>query len=106
METGALIMLVVMLHNLLGYSCGFAIGKLLGMDLAKTKAVSIEVGMQNSGLATSLAMLHFGAAAAIPGAIFSVWHNISGSLAANYLSARMQNSETEEEEDSTLATAK
>lgn len=106
METGALIMLVVMLHNLLGYSCGFAIGKLLGMDLAKTKAVSIEVGMQNSGLATSLAMLHFGAAAAIPGAIFSVWHNISGSLAANYLSARMQNNEAEEEEDSTLATAK
>ena len=106
METGALIMLVVMLHNLLGYSCGFAIGKLLGMDLAKTKAVSIEVGMQNSGLATSLAMLHFGAAAAIPGAIFSVWHNISGSLAANYLSARMQNNEGEEEEDSTLATAK
>lgn len=106
METGALIMLVVMLHNLLGYSCGFAIGKLLGMDLAKTKAVSIEVGMQNSGLATSLAMLHFGAAAAIPGAIFSVWHNISGSLAANYLSARMQNNEAEEEDDSTLATAK
>lgn len=69
LETGALIMVVVMLHNLLGYSCGFAIGKLLKMDIAKAKAVSIEVGMQNSGLATSLAMLHFGAAAAIPGAI-------------------------------------
>ena len=107
METGALIMLVVMLHNLLGYSCGFAIGKLLGMNLAKTKAVSIEVGMQNSGLATSLAMLHFGAAAAIPGAIFSVWHNISGSLAANYLSSRMkQNEEAEEAEGGSLATAK
>lgn len=77
METGALIMLVVMLHNLLGYALGFGIAKALRMDIAKVKAISIEVGMQNSGLATSLAMMHFGAAAAIPGAIFSVWHNIS-----------------------------
>lgn len=89
METGALIMLVVMLHNLLGYALGFAIAKALHMNMAKAKAISIEVGMQNSGLATSLAMMHFGAAAAIPGAIFSVWHNISGSLAANYLASRM-----------------
>ena len=89
LETGLLIMLVVMLHNLLGYSIGFLIAKALHMNIAKAKAISIEVGMQNSGLATSLAMLHFGAAAAIPGAIFSVWHNISGSLAANYLSSRM-----------------
>ena len=64
--------------------------------MAKAKAVAIEVGMQNSGLAASLAMLHFGAAAAIPGAIFSVWHNISGSLAANYLSGR---EETEQEKE-------
>ena len=89
LETGLLIMLVVMLHNLLGYSIGFLIAKALHMNVAKAKAISIEVGLQNSGLATSLAMLHFGAAAAIPGAIFSVWHNISGSLAANYLSSRM-----------------
>lgn len=101
METGALVMAVVMLHNLLGYSCGFAIGRLLKMDLAKAKAVSIEVGMQNSGLATSLAMLHFGAAAAIPGAIFSVWHNISGSLAANYLASRMADKADAEAEENT-----
>ena len=94
METGLLIMLVVMLHNLLGYGIGFALAKALHMNMAKAKAISIEVGMQNSGLATSLAMKHFGAAAAIPGAIFSVWHNISGSLAANYLASRM----TKEEE--------
>ena len=92
-ETGALIMLVVMCHNLLGYTLGFVVAKVLGMDMAKVKAVSIEVGMQNSGLATSLALLHFGAAAAIPGALFSVWHNISGSLAANYLSSRMKKSD-------------
>lgn len=89
METGLLIMLVVMCHNLLGYGIGFLLAKLLHMNMAKAKAISIEVGMQNSGLATSLAMLHFGATAAIPGAIFSVWHNISGSLAANYLASRM-----------------
>lgn len=96
METGALIMLVVMLHNLLGYALGFGIAKALHMNMAKAKAISIEVGMQNSGLATSLAMMHFGAAAAIPGAIFSVWHNISGSLAANYLSSRMTKEEEKE----------
>ena len=89
METGLLIMAVVILHNMLGYALGFIIAKALNMDLAKSKAISIEVGMQNSGLATSLAMMHFGAIAAIPGAIFSVWHNISGSLAANYLASKM-----------------
>ena len=98
METGALIMLVVMLHNLLGYALGFGIAKALRMDIAKVKAISIEVGMQNSGLATSLAMMHFGAAAAIPGAIFSVWHNISGSLAANYLARRMTKEDEEKAE--------
>lgn len=93
LETGLLIMAVVMCHNLLGYGTGFLLAKAFKMDMAKAKAVSIEVGMQNSGLATSLAMLHFGPAAAIPGAIFSVWHNISGSLAANYLSSRMSKEE-------------
>lgn len=89
-ETGLLIMLVVMCHNILGYSLGYLAAKALHMNLAKQKAVAIEVGMQNSGLATSLAMMHFGAAAAIPGAVFSVWHNISGSLMANYLAGKME----------------
>ena len=86
---------VVILHNLGGYALGFTIAKALHMNIAKVKAISIEVGMQNSGLATSLALTHFGAAAAIPGAIFSVWHNISGSIAANYLAARMTRKEEE-----------
>lgn len=89
-ETGMLVTLVVICHNLLGYAIGFALSRAFHMDMAKAKAVAIEVGMQNSGLAASLALLHFGAAAAIPGAIFSVWHNISGSLAANYLSNRQE----------------
>ena len=88
LETGLTVMIVVMLHNLLGYGLGYVAAKIFNMNLAKTKAVTIEVGMQNSGLAVSLAMTHFGAAAAIPGAIFSVWHNISGSIAANYFSRK------------------
>ncbi|MBR3722122.1 MAG: bile acid:sodium symporter family protein [Selenomonadaceae bacterium] len=94
METGLIIMLVVMCHNLLGYGIGFLLAKACRMNMAKAAAVSIEVGMQNSGLATSLAILHFGAVAAIPGAIFSVWHNISGSLAANYLSRKINKEKT------------
>jgi BASS family bile acid:Na+ symporter len=81
---GLIVILVVMMHNLLGLSTGFLIGKLLHIPKPKCVALSIEVGMQNSGLASSLAVLHFAAypLAAIPGALFSVWHNISGALAA------------------------
>ena len=84
METGALIMLVVMLHNLLGYALGFGIAKALRMDIAKVKAISIEVGMQNSGLGVALATVHFATMplAALPSAIFSFWHNISGPIVA------------------------
>ena len=81
---GLVIVLVVMLHNLCGLGVGYLIGRLLGLAEPKKRAVSIEVGMQNSGLASSLATLHFAAypMATIPGAIFSVWHNISGALVA------------------------
>ena len=87
---GLIVILVVMLHNLLGLGIGFLIGKLLRLSPAKCKAISIEVGMQNSGLASSLAVLHFAAypLATIPGAIFSVWHNISGALAARFYASR------------------
>lgn len=85
MTTGAIVFVVVILHNLLGYACGFGIGRALHMDASKTKAVSVEIGMQNSGLATSLAGTAFPdlAMATVPGAIFSVWHNISGAILAN-----------------------
>lgn len=87
MTCGLLIVVVVILHNLCGYGLGFAIGKVLKLDMAKCKAVAIEVGMQNSGLATSLAGTHFAAypLATIPGAVFSVWHNISGAVFANFM---------------------
>lgn len=86
LTTGAIVFVVVILHNLLGYACGFGIGKLLHLNIAKTKALSVEIGMQNSGLATSLAGTAFPdlAMATVPGAIFSVWHNISGAILANF----------------------
>ena len=85
LSTGAIIFAVVILHNILGYACGFGLGKALRLNAAKTKALSVEIGMQNSGLATSLAGTAFQglAMATVPGAIFSVWHNISGAILAN-----------------------
>lgn len=90
LTTGAIVFVVVILHNLLGYACGFGLGKVLKMDMPKTKALTVEIGMQNSGLATSLANSAFPslAMATVPGAIFSVWHNISGAILANILRNR------------------
>lgn len=85
---GLVIVAVVMLHNLCGLGLGYTVGRLLGMSTAKRRAVAIEVGMQNSGLASSLATLHFAAypMATIPGAVFSVWHNLSGAAIARLFS--------------------
>ena len=83
-EVGALVALAVVLHNGFGLVLGYALAGLLGLSAAKRRAIGIEVGMQNSGMAASLALLYFNPAAAIPAALFSVWHNISGSLAANW----------------------
>ena len=93
MSTGAVIFIVVILHNLLGYTLGFLIGSLFKMDMPKKKAISIEIGMQNSGLASSLAANAFPALAmaTVPGAIFSVWHNISGAVLAGIFRKREDN---------------
>lgn len=89
---GLVIVLVVVLHNLCGLSCGYLIGRLLKLSEPKKRAISIEVGMQNSGLASSLATIHFAAypLATIPGALFSVWHNISGAMVARIFTKRKQ----------------
>ena len=81
---GLMIVAVVMLHNIGGLTIGYLIARLLHLAVPKRRALSIEVGMQNSGLASSLATLHFAAypMATIPGAVFSVWHNISGAVVA------------------------
>ena len=84
LSAGVVILLIVVLHNIFGYILGFCVGKILKLNSAKIKAFSIEIGMQNSGLATSLATTTFSTTpeAAVPGAIFSVWHNISGAILA------------------------
>lgn len=81
-ESGLLIMAVVVLHNGLGLALGYLAGKVFGLPLAQRKTLAIEVGMQNSSLGAALASAHFSPLAAVPSALFSVWHNLSGSLLA------------------------
>lgn len=83
-SVGLLVISGVVLHNLIGLMGGYYFAKLFGYDRKICKTVAIEVGMQNSGLAVTLAMKYFSAVSALPGAIFSIWHNISGSVLAGY----------------------
>ena len=90
MQSGLLILGVVMLHNALGFLLGFWASRLFKLSYFDSKAVSIEVGMQNSGLGVTLAAIHFAASpiTAVPSAIFSLWHNISGPTLATYWAAK------------------
>ena len=83
-ELGAVVFFAVVLHNGLGLGLGYGICCLLGFDKTVSKTIAIEVGMQNSGLATALAVKFFTPLAALPAGIFSIWHNLSGSLLAYY----------------------
>ena len=92
LQSGLLILGIVMLHNGLGYLLGFWASRLFRLPYADCKAVSIEVGMQNSGLGVALAAAHFAASplTALPSAIFSLWHNISGPALASYWAGRTE----------------
>lgn len=81
---GPVILIAVMLHNIVGLAAGYGLPRLLRYDDQTCRTLSIEVGMQNSGLAVALATSLFPTlpAAALPGAIFSIWHNLSGSVLA------------------------
>jgi len=83
LDVGLLTLVAVVLHNLSGLAGGFYVSRLLGVDLKQSQTIAIEVGMQNSGLGVALALQFFSATAALPGALFSVWHNISGSILAS-----------------------
>ena len=89
-QSGLMIFAVVVLHNGLGFLLGFFAAKACGLSLARRKAIAIEVGMQNSGLGAALANTYFSPLAAVPSAIFSVWHNISGALLANYFARQVE----------------
>lgn len=82
--------LAVVLHNVCGMLLGWCVGRLCHMDPARRRTLAIEVGMQNSGLAVSLAATHFSMMplATVPGAVFSVWHNLSGAVYANFCARR------------------
>lgn len=81
-EAGLLVLAAVILHNVLGYLLGFTAGKLTRQPRAANRTVAVEVGMQNSGLAAGLAAQYMSPLAALPGAVFSVWHNLSGAILA------------------------
>jgi len=83
-EVDIRVLFAVVLHNISGLVFGYFLTKMLSKDESIARTISIEVGMQNSGLAVALAVKYFSAAAALPGAIFSIWHNLSGSLIAGY----------------------
>jgi bile acid:Na+ symporter, BASS family len=83
-SAGPMIVLAVVLHNLCGLLSGYLIARILGYPRRICRTLSIEVGMQNSGLSVALAVSFFAPLTAVPGAIFSIWHNISGSLLAGY----------------------
>lgn len=89
---GVMVLGVVMLHNLFGMALGLLVAKVTHLEYPKATALAIEVGMQNSGLAVSLAAANFAAnpLATLPGAIFSVWHNISGSIFAGIRRRKLQ----------------
>ena len=79
-----LLVLCVILHNLTGFLLGYLIAKTFKLSESQSRTISIEVGMQNSGLGVVLALKYFSAIASLPGAIFSIWHNLGGSFLAYY----------------------
>ena len=81
-SAGLLILLAVVLHNGLGYLLGYGAAKAFRLPVPSRRTMAVEVGMQNSGLAAGLAKTYFAPEAALPGAVFSVWHNVSGAVMA------------------------
>lgn len=88
MSVGLVVIAGVILHNGIGLLSGYWGGRLLGFDESVCRTLAIEVGMQNSGLAATLGKVYFSPLAALPGALFSVWHNLSGSALAGYWAGR------------------
>lgn len=87
-SAGFLVFVGVFLHNGAGLLLGYFAAKLMGLSELDQRAISIEVGMQNSGLGVALATAHLGPLAALPSALGAVWHNISGPILATYWSKR------------------
>jgi BASS family bile acid:Na+ symporter len=89
MHIGPGVLAAVGLHNGLGLGVGYGLSKLLRFTEAEARTLAIEVGMQNSGLGVVLSHRYFSALAALPGAVFSIWHNLTGSILASLWSNRL-----------------
>jgi len=87
-EVGLIVAGAVILHNSIGLILGYWVTYLLGFNSKICRTVAFEVGLQNSGLAAALAIKFFTPMSALPGTIFSIWHNISGSILASYWSKK------------------
>ncbi len=101
LESGLMILGLVALHNGMGYLLGYWASRIFKLAEIDCRAVSIEVGMQNSGLGVALAATHFAASpiTAVPSAIFSLWHNISGPALATYWAAKSKTIESVSQQD-------
>ncbi|MBB4686802.1 bile acid:sodium symporter family protein [Amycolatopsis jiangsuensis] len=89
LTVGAVLLLIGLIHNLVGFTFGYWGARAARLDIASSRSVAFEVGMQNggaaSGLAASMGMI---ATAGVPAAVFSPLGNVTGSLLANYWSRR------------------
>lgn len=104
-ESGFIIFIVVILHNSIGYLLGFLTAKALRLPFSAQKTLAIEIGMQNSGLGAALAAAHFSPITAVPSAVFSVWHNISGSLLASFWAGKSKTENTENTDNDSANTS-
>ncbi|MCG8473019.1 MAG: bile acid:sodium symporter family protein [Desulfobacterales bacterium] len=93
------LVLAVALHNACGLAAGYLLPKLCGCDRRTCRTIAIEAGMQNSGLAVALSIKYFTATAALPGAIFSLWHNLSGSFLATVWTSADAKKENQEKQE-------
>jgi BASS family bile acid:Na+ symporter len=100
-HSGPLVLLAVVLHNGLGLAGGYGVAKALKLSEMEARTLAIEVGMQNSGLSVALAIKHFTAAAALPGAIFSIWHNLSGAFLAGHWAKQTESDNDKHEKPKT-----
>lgn len=91
LQIGILLLFVAIIHNLMGYLLGYRLSRWFGLNIADSRTIAFEVGMQNGGMASGLAGV-FGklSTLGLAAAVFSPWMNISGSLLANYLKCRKE----------------
>jgi len=85
LAVGPALIVAAILHNVIGYLLGYWLARAVRLDEGACRTIAVEVGMQNGGMATGLAMSVLKSAdAALAPAIFGTWMNISGSVLASW----------------------